>query len=389
MSNRRNQTTDFIRDAALSELVRSGHSSLTMESVARASYSSIGSVYARYASRSALFADLLETRVTPALERLSEGPGSLDSRLAASLADDGIGTVVRALTEIALAARHDAGIVDGTRVLVTRLVDLLVEDEDEGIRWLVAAVVLGRQFLVGAGCRVPRITEDLAGFVRAMCERIDMPARAGSPMDMPEAPIPDSPEPKARDAVSESLARATTRALAEKGVARANLKDIAADSGVTTGAVYRRYDSKNDLVRDAVVRELSPSRYEWTERFVAAYAGTNGESAGDILADQVLALLSDRERALATLEMIHAARVDPAVRRTLTDQFHAAADARTALFAGFVEAGAVSDAVNPVLIGWLIQTAPAGGRILVSLDVTVPEESLRRGLRSVVSALAP
>jgi AcrR family transcriptional regulator len=189
--------------------------------------------------------------------------------------------------------------------------------------------------------------------------------------------------------VSESLARATTRALAEKGVARANLKDIAADSGVTTGAVYRRYDSKNDLVRDAVVRELSPSRYEWTERFVAAYAGTNGESAGDILADQVLALLSDRERALATLEMIHAARVDPAVRRTLTDQFHAAADARTALFAGFVEAGAVSDAVNPVLIGWLIQTAPAGGRILVSLDVTVPEESLRRGLRSVVSALAP
>ena len=388
MGSRRNQTTEFIRDAALSELVRAGHSALTMESIARASYSSIGSVYARYTGRSALFADLLGTRVSPALDRLSEGPGSLESRLAAVLADDGIGTVVRALTELALAGRHDDAIRDDARSLVLRLVDMVAENEDEGIRWLVAAVVLGRQFLVGAGCDVPPIATDLAGFVRTMSERIGTPHRAGTLSPPPEPPIPASPEPKAGDELSESLARATARALAEKGVTGANLKEIAADSGVTTGAVYRRYESKNDLVRDAVARELSPRRYEWTESFVAAFSGATDDSPGDILADQVLALLSDRERALATLEMIHAARVDTAVREMLTGQFHAAAAARTAMFAQFVEAGAVSESVNPVLMGWLIQTAPAGGRILVSLDVTLPEESLRRGLRSVVSALA-
>lgn len=389
MGNRRNQTTEFIRDAALSELVRVGHSALTMDSIARASYSSIGSVYARYTGRSALFADLLETRVAPVLDRLSEGPGSLESRLAAVLADDGIGTVVRALTELALAGRHDDAIRDDARSLVLRLVDMVAENEDEGIRWLVAAVVLGRQFLVGAGCDVPPIATDLARFVRTMSERIGTPHRAATLSTPPEPLIPASPEPKAGDELSESLARATARALAEKGVTGANLKEIAADSGVTTGAVYRRYGSKNELVRDTVVRELSPRRYEWTERFVAAFAGTIDDSPGDILADQVLTLLSDRERALATLEMIHAARVDTAVREMLTAQFHAAAAARTAMFAQFVVAGAVSESVNPVLMGWLIQTAPAGGRILVSLDVTLPDESLRRGLRSVVSALAP
>ncbi len=388
MGSRRNQTSEFIRDAALSELVRAGHSALTMESIARASYSSIGSVYARYTGRSALFADLLETRIAPALDRLSEGSGSLESRLAAALSDDGIGSVIRALAELALAARHDVEIRDDTRRLVLRLVEMIAENEDEGIRWLVAAVVLGRQFLVGAGCDVPPIATDLARFVRTMSERIDVPRNAASLPSPPEAMIPESPEPKTSDELSESLARATTRALAEKGVTGANLKEIAADSGVTTGAVYRRYESKNELVRDAVARELSPRRYEWTESFVAAFAGTTDDSPGDILADQVLSLLSDRERALATLEMIHAARVDAAVRELLSGQFHAAAAARTAMFAQFVEAGAVSENVNPLLMGWLIQTAPAGGRILVSLDLSLPEESLRRGLRSVVSALA-
>lgn len=388
MGSRRNQTSEFIRDAALSELVRAGHSALTMESIARASYSSIGSVYARYTGRSALFADLLETRIAPALDRLSEGSGSLESRLAAALSDDGIGSVIRALAELALAARHDVEIRDDTRRLVLRLVEMIAENEDEGIRWLVAAVVLGRQFLVGAGCDVPPIATDLARFVRTMSERIDVPHNAAALASPPEAMIPESPEPKTSDELSESLARATTRALAEKGVTGANLKEIAADSGVTTGAVYRRYESKNELVRDAVARELSPRRYEWTESFVAAFAGTTDDSPGDILADQVLSLLSDRERALATLEMIHAARVDAAVRELLSGQFHAAAAARTAMFAQFVEAGAVSENVNPLLMGWLIQTAPAGGRILVSLDLSLPEESLRRGLRSVVSALA-
>ena len=302
--------------------------------------------------------------------------------------DDGIGSVIRALAELALAARHDVVIRDDTRRLVLRLVEMIAENEDEGIRWLVAAVVLGRQFLVGMGCTVPPIAADLARFVRSMSERIDEPRRAGALSSPPDPPIPDSPEPKTHDSVSESLSRSTARVFAEKGMTGANLKEIAADSGVTTGAVYRRYGSKNELVRDAVVRELSPRRYEWTEQFVAAFAGMIDESPGDILADQVLSLLSDRERALSTLEMMHAARVDTAVREVLTSQFHAAAAARTAMFAQFADAGSVSESVNPMLMGWLIQTAPAGGRILVSLDLSLPEDELRRGLRSVVSALA-
>lgn len=387
MSDRKEVTTNFIRDAALSELVRSGHSALTMESVARASYSSVGSVYARFAGRSELFADLLSHRISPALQRLSEGSGSLDSRLAAALADDGIGAIVRALTELSLAARHDENILPIARDLVSDLVGMIAEDEHPGIRWLVAAVVLGRQFLVGVGCDIPRISEDLAVFVREMSRTINQPTSPTVRRDAPPAPVPNSPAPKSTDSLADALAEETIKALARNGLSGANLKDIAAGSGVTTGAVYRRYNSKNDLVRDTVMRQLGPRRYEWTGRFVAACVGQSDDSPGDILADQVLELLGDEQRAFGTLELLHAARVDTAVRETLSSQFHAAAAARTAMFAQLVNAGIVSPQTSPLLMGWLIQTAPTGGRILLALDLMSDEDDLRRGLRSVVSAV--
>lgn len=254
---------------------------------------------------------------------------------------------------------------------------------------MVLAVVLGRHFLRSAGCAVPPMAEDLDEFVGRMIACATEPDRPVSPTKLPVT-NPGSPAPKSDDEVAEALSAEARRALAEKGITGANLKSIAERTGVTTGAVYRRYDSKNELINDAVVRELSPKRYEWTAALAGAFAGESERTPADVLTDQVLELLSNREHALATLEMIHAARVDHRVRDTLTTQFANAAESRRQMFEQLRDAGAAQADINCTLVGWLIQTAPAGARILLSLDVETSEENLRGGLRAVVGAiLAP
>lgn len=386
MGNRRDTTTSFIRAAALRELNTTGHSALTMEGVARASYCSIGSIYARYDSRQALFADLLSNMVSPAVRAV---PSSSPTRAEVlfDVMEGRASAETAALVELAMASRHEPSIRDEARATVADLSCALDTGDHEGIRWLVLAVVLGRHFLTAAGCDVPPMARELDLFVSAMI------GCAGSAPSASSAPVPvsnpESPVPKSADDVAEALSAEARRALAESGLVGASIKTIAERTGVTTGAVYRRYDSKNDLINDAVVRELSPKRYEWTSALADSFAGGNERTPADVLADQVNALLSDRESALATLEMIHAARIDPRVRGTLTTQFANAAESRRRMFEQLRESGAARPDVNCALLGWLIQTAPAGARILLSLDLTTDEGTLREGLGAVVGAILP
>ncbi len=386
MGDRWNHTTDLIRDAALSQLVIVGHSSLTMEAVARAAYVSIGSVYARHRDRQDLLRDVLESRVSPMLLRLGAMEPSTKTRTHAALTHEGTVLGLRALVELALASRNDGHLRSRIRTQAEALVRSLSPDTPTSTQWLVASTVVGFHFLDSAGCSIPDMSTALIRFIDGMSS----PAPAGSAphaSDLPTIDLPTSPLPKSSDEVSESLVRETTRALAEKGLAGANVREIAARSGVTTGAVYRRYSSKNDLVHEAVVHELSPSRYEWTADFVSAFLAGNDDRAASVLATQIDNLLLDKKRALATLEMIDAARVNESVGATLVEQFHSAARARSDMFAGLVDAGLLPPATSTELMGWLIQTAPAGGRILVSLGMTPSRGDLSQGMRGVISAL--
>lgn len=385
MSARRDTMTSLIRSSALTELNRLGCSALTMEAVARASFCSIGSVYARFDSRSALFSDLLQSRVAPAIRDLADTTRPRGQVLR-SLIEGDLSAETAALVELVLASRHDPAIRADAGLAVSTLSSSIDTGGDEGIRWLVVAVVLGCHFLTAAGCNVPELTADLDAFLTRMIECSGSPPRLTTAAQL-SVTNPVSPVPKSSDDIAEALNAEARRALAESGLAGANIKTIAERTGVTTGAVYRRYDSKNELINDAVVRELSPKRYEWTTALAGSFVDDRQGTPADVLADQVLALLSHRENALATLEMIHAARVDPGVRATLTTQFANAADSRRQMFEQLRDSGAAHSDINCSLIGWLIQTAPAGARILLSLDMVPTEEELRRGLRAVVAAI--
>ena len=62
-----------------------------------------------------------------------------------------------------------------------------------------------------------------------------------------------SPETGAGDEVRARLVRAAAAVFAREGYAGTRIMDIVREAGVSTGAVYGRFRSKNELLREAVV----------------------------------------------------------------------------------------------------------------------------------------
>ena len=383
---RQDHTTRFIREAVIDELVQVGHAGFTMESVARRSYSSIGSVYSRYQNRLEAMDDVLRSCIIPAL---SNDPARIGTDVYAwAVTEPRLMRNLRALVEIALCSRLEPALAPAgaalRRVVAAGQPGSVVDPRRDGLEWLVGAVLVGHIVLSGAGCMIPDLVSALSTLVERARNHPDVDASAIKDLS---APIPMSPSPRAEDDVALRLVESTTEELAESGAVGANLRRIASRSGVTTGAVYRRYGSKTELVRDALVRELQPTRYTWTEALVNAVTGSDASSTpGDILADQIFSLLNDRTRTLATLEMIHAARTDAAVRQTLVAQIEEAAAARTALFASIPRPQGATHAVSPDLMGWVIQMAPTGARVLVALGDEPDEAEVRAALKDVMQA---
>lgn len=396
MTPRRDQTTSFIRDATVRELVERGHALLTMESVAQRSYSSVGSVYARHPNRSHLLLDVLESTVLPSVRGLLDhGPGNLDTVLRRIFMDTTLATNLHALVEISLASRLDPALRGGSTEGIILLHDSFqIDGPDaelvEGIRWQLTAVVLGYFVMTGAGCSVPPLWADLTGLVELMLhddprtERARNPAPTELNVEMPAAP----PE-RSRDGISEELTEQAALALAESGLVGARLRDIARRAGVTTGAVYRRYGSKNELVHDVLVRELNNDKYGWTRGFLESLVqDPSCLLAARSLAQAVKKVIDDPLRLLAGIELTQAARADETVRQTISTQVHVAAHARTRMMEELVVAGIARGDVSPHLVGWLMQITPAGDRVLAMMGMGIDETLLTRTLQAYLRAVA-
>jgi len=387
MSNRSAETTSHIRDTAIRLLVRDGHSNLTMDSLAAGSYVSVGSVYARWPNRTGLFMDLIETCIVPAIDEIARAEDGLRGRLAAAMRPGRTAMAIGALTEIALASTHIEEIQPKINETAVKFVESMSPGANPGISWLLASSVIGWSVLNGGGCGIPDFADELSDLVHSMCST-DLHAVASrqTPV-LCEPPVPTSPHVKADDDIARSLVRETTKSLAESGLNGSTTKNIAARAGVTTGAMYRRYTSKMDLVHDSLVRELSPPRYEWTAAFLSAFAGNSEQSPGEILSQQVLRLVSDRYRSVSDLQIIHAARLDDHLRSTLNTQLHSAAKARSTMFGQLRDEGVVSTTMSTELLGWLIQCAPTGARVLSTLGLIPRPDDLRHGMESLISAV--
>jgi AcrR family transcriptional regulator len=115
-------------------------------------------------------------------------------------------------------------------------------------------------------------------------------------------------EPLAADPLREQLLDAAARVFAEKGYDGTKIMDIVKAAGLSSGAVYGRFDSKEDLLMEAVLRQVE--RNAVANRF-------HGKAVAEVLveASRASGALDDVEA--IELEAFVAARREPEVAKAI------------------------------------------------------------------------
>lgn len=154
------------------------------------------------------------------------------------------------------------------------------------------------------------------------------------------------------DDVRERLLRAAAAVFARQGYEGTKIMDIVRESGLSTGAVYGRFRSKNDLLREAIVSRSAS----------AARLGTDGiDRVADLITSGVAHTdcpLTDAEA--LRLEAYVTARREPEVAQAL-DEAHAVFQARMAPLADAARHdGTISDDIDPDAVLFLVRILHMG-----------------------------
>jgi len=186
-----------------------------------------------------------------------------------------------------------------------------------------------------------------------------------------------------------ALIEAAQKLLAEHGVQGISTRRVSAAAGVTTGAIYRRYDGKAALLADVLLAALAPDRYAWTWELVAALASDDPYwGAADVMTEQLLAAARDTASQRVLLHIGVAARNDPALRTQVQERVLIAHRARRDMFARLIAAGVMRDDVDPAVLAWGFQSEPVGVRALLPLGIPLDTGAIASSMRAILTAAA-
>jgi AcrR family transcriptional regulator len=167
------------------------------------------------------------------------------------------------------------------------------------------------------------------------------------------------------------LVAAAARVVADQGFGGARVGDIAREAGLTTGAIYAHFRSKDELLAAA-------TRDQGTAELGALLAG-----GGDDL--DVVALLRGLARRLGRpagdedgsllVESAVAARRDPDVGRRISRQVAAREQGLAALLAGAGSSGAVDASLPAGAVSRLALTFALGSLLVRALDLDPVDEA--------------
>ena len=154
-------------------------------------------------------------------------------------------------------------------------------------------------------------------------------------------------EPPAADPLREQLLDAAARVFAEKGYFGTKIMDIVQAAGLSSGAVYGRFASKNDLLMEAVIRQVErnavANRFHGKAVADILVEGSRGRGElSDVEAIELEAFLAARrepqvaEAIAEAREQWHATVVDELIRRVIADG-SASADADFGSIVYFME----------------------------------------------------
>ena len=174
------------------------------------------------------------------------------------------------------------------------------------------------------------------------------------------------------------LLDAAARVFAREGYEGTKISDIVREGGLSTGAVYGRFRSKNELLRMAVVERAGHA---------VELGASEGARVADLLARsarKTAGTLSDDEA--VRLEAFVAARREPEVARALLE---AAADWRERvqpLVDAAFEDGTLSSELDPGAVVFLVRTVGLGLLLQRAAGMPAPEPVAWDGLVARVIA---
>ncbi len=156
----------------------------------------------------------------------------------------------------------------------------------------------------------------------------------------------------AGDALRERLLRAAAAVFARQGYDGTKIMDVVRESGLSTGAVYGRFRSKNDLLREAII----------TRSATAARVGVEGLRR---VADFITAGVTRTDQPLTDAEALRleayvTARREPEVARALAEAHDVFRDRVAPLLDAARRDGTVADDVDPEAALFLVRILHLG-----------------------------
>lgn len=386
--DRRGDTTSALLLAAGDELVEVGQGDFAMESVARRAFFSVGTVYERWPDRESLIADVAGTRLTRSIRERFSSVASVDDALRIVLNDED--RLLTLLGECILATRSMPAVSVPAGQAYAELRLGLQRWMGPGMAWYLSTVGLGGALiaLMGVTVRDPAGSPVFADACAAETENAEAGESGGVLVTGSE--LPQVPQPSRSDDVALSLMEAARLVLAERGAGAAHAREIASRAGVTTGALYRRYEGKSRLIADVLLLQLKPDRYAWTWELIEAFDHPDPYStAAGVLTDRIEIMASDREGQEVLLQIGVAARNDEALRAEVGRRIWAALDARRGMIEQFADVGLVRPDVPPAVLAWGFQALPVGIRATLPLLGDLDGAEVKDSMRAMLVAVSP
>ena len=190
---------------------------------------------------------------------------------------------------------------------------------------------------------------------------------------------------RASDPLRDQLLAAATRVFASRGYAGAKIMDIVKESGLSSGAVYGRFGSKDELLLAAVLASVEKN---------SIASRLNGRSVAEMLVESSTAdePLDDEEA--VELEAFIAARREPTLAAAITD---ARLRWRETIVDPLIERASVDGSASPGAdfdsLVYLLQTLQLGLLVQRGAGQYAPDEAewerfLERLLRSMAHPAA-
>ncbi len=175
------------------------------------------------------------------------------------------------------------------------------------------------------------------------------------------APVLAAPEV---DPIRERLLDAAATVFARKGYTGTRILDVVAEAGLSTGAVYGRFGSKNELLREAVCSRSA--------------AGAPGEVAraqkvADLLVRGALKSAPLHDSEAMRLEAYVAARREPEVARVIAEAEELARERARPLVEAAFEDGTVAPHIDPDAFFYFVRTVGLGLMLQRAAGIAAPE----------------